>query len=77
MDRVFDKPVQIGEHLTRHSVKVIDDPSTAPAPALVRFLQQFIDCPALLQCGPGVVQKFAFFHNGTSWVMAGEAEYPS
>jgi hypothetical protein len=75
MQRTFDKPVQIGENLIRHTVKMVGDPSTDQT-GLLRFLQEFTDCPALLQCGPGIVQKFAVFHNGTAWQMVGEAEYP-
>lgn len=76
MNRSFDKPIQIGESRVRHTVKVTDDPSTDPT-RLVKFLQEFVDAPALLQCGPGMVQKFAIFHNGSAWQMVGEAEFAS
>lgn len=74
MNRVLDKPVQIGEKRTRYTVKVFDDPSEDPKQRLFAFLQTFVDNPQMLQAGPAYVQKFAFYHNGTSWVMAGEAE---
>ena len=74
MNRTFDKPVQIGDKLVRHTVKLAGDPSDLAG--LIRFLQEFVDAPALLACGPGIVQKFAVFHNGTAWQLVGEAEYP-
>jgi hypothetical protein len=77
MNRILDKPVQIGETRTRYTVKVFDDESTDPKQRLLVFLQTFVDNPQLLQAGPAYVSKFAFYHNGTCWVMAGEAEVDS
>jgi hypothetical protein len=78
MKKVVDKPVQIGEKRTRHTFKVYDDPSdldTVPGRMrLWRFLQEFVDQPALLQCGPAFAQKMSIFHTGQCWVLQGEAE---
>ncbi len=78
MRKVPDKPVQISERRSRHSFKVYDDPSdlaTVPGRMrLWRFLQEFVDQPALLQCGPTFAQKMAIYHTGEGWVLTGEAE---
>lgn len=77
MQKVNDKPVSIGENLARYTFRVYDDASDPAVDnlgiRLVRFMQEFVDQPALLRCGPVFAQKIAITHDGTRWVMAAEA----
>ncbi len=78
MRKVVDKPVQVSEKRSRHTITVYDDPSDMGTVGgrmrLWRFLQEFVDQPALLQCGPAFAQKMAIYHTGEFWVLKGEAE---
>ena len=78
MQKVNDKPVQVGEKTTRYTFRIVDDPSEKgsleAAKQLFSLLNELISQPALLQAGPTYVQKLAFMHTGSSWVIHGEAE---
>jgi len=78
MNRVSDKPVKISEKRTRYTFKLIDVPSekgTVEArQSFNRFLQEIIETPALLQCGPTFAQELVIAHDGRQWVLAGKAE---
>jgi uncharacterized protein YciI len=78
MNKVVDKPVQISEKRFRHSFRLYHDPSSADDGtkdrALHRLLQEFVDQPALLRCGPGFPEKMAIYHDGSRWIVAAEAE---
>jgi hypothetical protein len=78
MNKVVDKPVQVGPKTTRHSFRLYHDPSSledgTKSVALVALLREFVDQPALLRCGPVFPEKMAFHHDGTRWVVIAEAE---
>ncbi len=76
MQRSNDKPVKISEKRSRYTYRVNDDPSNVDTKTtrLHGFLTEFVNQPALLQCGPTYVQKMAIYHDGERWVFAGEAE---
>jgi hypothetical protein len=77
VNKVLDKPVQVGEKRTRYTMKIYDDSSEGVSEIRSRqieFLRAFVDQPALLQLGPTFVQKMAIYHDGQRWVLAAEAE---
>jgi hypothetical protein len=78
MNKVVDKPVQIGDKKTRHSFRLYYDPSSVEtgdkAKSLVKLLQEFGDNPSLLLCGPSYPEKMAIYHDGSRWIVAAEAE---
>jgi hypothetical protein len=78
VNKVVDKPVQIADKRSRHSFRLYHDPSSVEDAtvdrALHALLAEFVNQPALLQCGPGYPQKMAIYHDGARWVVAAEAE---
>lgn len=78
MNKVVDKPVQIGEKRTRYSFRLYYDDSSIEAgnkdQSLVKLFQEFTDQPALLRCGPVLPEKLAIYHDGARWIVAAEAE---
>ncbi len=78
MNKVVDKPVQIGDKLSRHSFRLYYDPSSVEdgniSRSLHALLAEFVNQPTLLQCGPGYPQKMAIYHDGMRWIVAAEAE---
>jgi hypothetical protein len=42
--------------------------------ALHNLLNEFVNQPALLRCGPCYPDKLAIYHDGTRWVVAAESE---
>ncbi len=41
------------------------------------FLQELVDQPTLLACGPVYSEHLTFFHNGERWILNAEAEAKS
>lgn len=78
MNRISDKPIKIGEKRTRYTFKLVDHPSekgtVESRTSFNRFLQDLIETPALLQCGPTFAQEMVIAHDGNQWVLAGKAE---
>jgi hypothetical protein len=75
---VEHKPVRLGDKRVRHSFRLYHDPSSAEEGtkdrALHKLLQEFVDQPMLLRCGPGYPDKLAIHHDGTCWIVYAEAE---
>lgn len=57
----------------------IEDISTEKGSSEARIrqlalLQELLDSPVLLRCGPLIFDTMQMFHNGTSWVISAEAD---
>jgi len=78
MNKSVDKPIQIGLKRQRHTFRLYHDPSSIEEgnrdKALHKLLQEFVDQPALLRCGPGYPDKMAISHDGQRWVVYAESE---
>jgi hypothetical protein len=72
------KPRRVGDRLVRYALRITDDPS-APnthesAARLRQLLQDLVEQPALLMCGPATPSHLRVHHNGTAWVLDAEAD---
>jgi len=78
MNKVVDKPIKISDKRSRHTFRLHHTPSSAEEGtkdrALMALLQAVVDQPALLRCGPVFPEKMAISHDGTHWIIYGEAE---
>jgi hypothetical protein len=72
--------VQIGDPTspkTRHRLRIDDEPSVQGSQEarvrLVGLIQAVADQPALLSCGVAYPERISITHNGSNWVLEGEA----
>lgn len=76
MHRSYTK-VKIGDHQTRHSVRLYSDfceyGTHAARVAQSMLIQTIADTPQLVTCGPTIFDKLVIKHDGERWVVEAEA----
>lgn len=72
------KTRRIGDKTVHYTVRIVDTPSEPgtreAADQQRRLLQELVDQPSLLMCGPVPFATLRMHHNGTAWVVEIEAD---